>query len=355
MRLEGITVFPVKGLNGVPLTSATLAIGEGLPGDRRFALTTNRDLEHGEWRSSRAFLINSVNDNLLKIAGRMNQRSFEIIGPGGQSISVSGEDPQGIAALNNVLPELLADVVDPETKPHLVKLRHEGEPPAYWDYPDSQISVINVNSIHALEAAFGASLDPRRFRGNLLIDNAPAWAEIGFAGSRYALGDAEIEFIRPARRCPALSVNPDTGDRDIEVHKLLAERFGHGYFGIYAKVVKGGKIRRDDVLELLGPTEAVHSDAFTEGASPYPTWPKLAYIISDDSADDRHFTLTSAGPWPLVDGKGGKSMRIHLGADNVAKAELMSCSQDGRQLSVAIRDVAIGETKTVVVTGPYGR
>ena len=40
-------------------------------------------------------------------------------------------------------------------------------------------SLMSVASLRALEEQMGAELDPRRFRGNLWIDGAEPWAELG--------------------------------------------------------------------------------------------------------------------------------------------------------------------------------
>ena len=66
-ELIGILKYPVKGLAGLRLDSTQLTENKGIVGDRQFALTTDAEVDGNRWKSSRSFLINAVNDNLLKV------------------------------------------------------------------------------------------------------------------------------------------------------------------------------------------------------------------------------------------------------------------------------------------------
>ena len=66
-ELSKINTFPIKGLRGYELAAATLVKAGGIGGDRKLAIATDADFDDSAWGSSRSFLINAVNDGLLKL------------------------------------------------------------------------------------------------------------------------------------------------------------------------------------------------------------------------------------------------------------------------------------------------
>jgi hypothetical protein len=47
-------------------------------------------------------------------------------------------------------------------------------------------------------------------------------------------------------RCAATSVNPETAERDVTVPKALKQHFGHVDMGVYAEVVRAGRVAVGD-------------------------------------------------------------------------------------------------------------
>ena len=100
----------------------------------------------------------------------------------------------------------------------------------------------------AAEYRQAGTADPARFRANILIDGAPAWAEKTWEGKRLTLGGATLQGVRPIGRCAATEVDPDTAERDINLPLTLRRGFGHIDCGLYADVVEGGSIAVGDAL-----------------------------------------------------------------------------------------------------------
>jgi uncharacterized protein YcbX len=94
-------------------------------------------------------------------------------------------------------------------------------------------------------------VDPRRFRGNLLIEGLEPWAETQWVGRQLAVGSVRLEVFKTITRCAATEVNPTTAERDLNVPKVLRAGFGHIECGIYARVVGAGRIAVGDEIRPL--------------------------------------------------------------------------------------------------------
>ena len=359
-ELTKINTFPIKGLRGYELAATTLVKAGGIGGDRKLAIATDANFDDSAWGSSRSFLINAVNDGLLRLNIVWDGSTVSLLKPNGQTLSLNIEDPADLALFNSRLPEWLSDIVPNIASPKLVKRPTNASPPGMWDFRDSELSIINLATVDDLASAIGDDLDPNRFRGNLVINGMPAWSELGLIGWRYRLGEAELEFLRPMRRCPATEVDPTSGLRNIPVHKLLMQLFGHGFFGVYGRVTKAGEIWPGDQLVRLGHADLNLDAVIENGAAPYALWPKLANVVSKDEVDDQlRLDLASASPWPLVtDGQTGR-LRLHMGAGKIVTATIIgrrdamvSVSIDGAQRASVGN---LKDLKSVIVTGPYGR
>lgn len=358
--LKQIRNYPIKGLSGRDLDRVTLQMDRGIPGDRQFAMTIKDEIDGSRWMSSRSYLINAVNDGLLQMPTVWSGSSITVMIPGGETLEMNTETGIGIDQFNQRLPELLSETLPPSARPRLIERGTTMVPSAHWDYPDSQLSVMNMETLRVLSTALDETLEMDRFRGNLIIDELPGWSESGLAGWRYRLGDAEIEFGRPVRRCAATAVNPQTGLRDVAVNTLLAENFGHGYFGMYARVVKAGAICCGDRLTRLGAAAWRPDQAMVEGASPYALWPKLADIEgAHEQSDGLKLVLKPTNPWPLVDEAKSGQLKLHIGQKHILRASIIGQVDDRIHVLLA-HDVAAGLTvdhlpQSVVITGPFGR
>ena len=112
------------------------------------------------------------------------------------------------------------------------------------------VSLINLASLRALEAAMGRRLDPLRFRANIYVDGLPAWAEFDQLGTSLTVGPAECRVVRRTRRCPATNVDPATAHRDADVPKALRDAFGHADLGVYLQPVGVGTVAPGDAVSM---------------------------------------------------------------------------------------------------------
>ena len=60
-----------------------------------------------------------------------------------------------------------------------------------------------------------------RFRPNLVVDGAPAWAEDGWAGRTLRLGELRFRAAGPCDRCVVTTTDQETGVRGKEPLRTL--------------------------------------------------------------------------------------------------------------------------------------
>ena len=119
------------------------------------------------------------------------------------------------------------------------------------DVPNKVISIISRASVHDLERVAGRDVDPLRFRGNVLIEADDPWVEFQWVGKDIAIGEATLRVIDRIERCAATNVDPTTAARDMNIPLILQRGFAHTDMGVYARVIKDGKIATGDTVTLL--------------------------------------------------------------------------------------------------------
>jgi uncharacterized protein YcbX len=99
------------------------------------------------------------------------------------------------------------------------------------------------------------SLNPLRFRPNIVVDYLEPWSEFDLVGKTIQCESSGLQFdiISRTVRCAGVGIDPldpETGNLDIP--QLLQENFPqHGpYLGVYAVVSSPGNIRLGDTLSL---------------------------------------------------------------------------------------------------------
>lgn len=94
--------------------------------------------------------------------------------------------------------------------------------------------------------------DTRRLRPNIVLSGVPGLAERSWPGRALRIGDALIGVQSVRRRCIVTTIDPDTGEQDLDVLRDINNRFD-GRMALDCWVVRGGLIRigdRADVVDL---------------------------------------------------------------------------------------------------------
>ncbi|OZD30931.1 MOSC domain-containing protein [Rhodococcus sp. 06-1477-1B] len=129
----------------------------------------------------------------------------------------------------------------------------DGRTARFQDRPRGFVSLHGAASVEQVAAAVPAPVDDRRFRSNIVVSGADAWAELDWTG-RVRIGDVLFEVQKPIERCAAITANPDTGVRDARLLRVLTGEFGQDEptLGILLLPVDGGGTIRggDEVVPL---------------------------------------------------------------------------------------------------------
>jgi uncharacterized protein len=252
--IAAIYRYPVKGLSPEAMDRVALSEGECLPQDRRFAValgTTAFDPQRPNWLPKTSFVMLMRDESLARLATRFDAET------GLLSIALKGQpliaepigEPEGARRIAAFLDEFLAGTVRGPLRvveaPGHAFADARRKPGAATD---KYVSLINLASIRALEAAIGAAVDPLRFRANLYFDGVSAWRELDWLGGLIGIGGARLRVITAITRCAATEVNPLTAERDLDIVAALDRHFGHNLMGVYAEVESGGDIAIGDTL-----------------------------------------------------------------------------------------------------------
>ena len=245
--------YPVKGLSPEPMERLDLLEGTGLAHDRSFALalgTTQFDPARPQPLAKTNFLMLARNEALARLQTQFSSDTRRLVVRLAGEIVVEGalDDPRGRAVIEDFFTDFMgvaacgrARVVSAPGH----RFTDIGAPvPAFMDC----VSLINLASLRAVEAAMGRRLDPLRFRANIYIDGPPAWAEFGWLDAPVTVGSVPCRVVRRTRRCPATNVDPATAQRDADVPKALRDMFGHADLGVYLQLAGSGSVALSDAI-----------------------------------------------------------------------------------------------------------
>ncbi len=99
----------------------------------------------------------------------------------------------------------------------------------------------------------GGAFDPIRFRPNILVDTGESngFVEKEWVGRTIAIGnEVELEVFAECGRCVMTTLQQSVLDADIGILRTVM-RHNRGKTGVFASVVKGGKVAKADELVLL--------------------------------------------------------------------------------------------------------
>lgn len=242
---------PVKGLSPEKIAEARLEAGTHFPFDRLFALENGPsgfDPAAPEHLPKMKFLMLMRNERLARLDTRYDEATGILSIRQGGNVAASGDlaTETGRGAIERFFSTFMGDELRGP-----VRLLRAPEGHRFMDSKSGFVSILSVATLRAIAGELGRDrIDPRRFRGNILIEGMTAFAENDLVGRIIRLGDAELEIIKRIERCAATDVAPEAGLRDTRMVATLERVYGHHDCGIYARITRPGTIRTGDRLEV---------------------------------------------------------------------------------------------------------
>lgn len=255
MRVASLYRYPVKGLSPERLSRAELPTGGYFPGDRLFAIENGPsgfDPAAPEHQPKIKYLMLMRNESLARLRTRYDDGSGDlVIDHGATETRAATATEAGRESLAGFFKHFMPDELRGE--PRLLTA------PEGYRFTDSRsgfVSIINLASVADLEDRLGVPVDPLRFRGNVMVEGLPAWAELDLVGRELAAPSGlRLSVIKRIERCAATNVDPVTGARDLQIPKALMKGYGHVDCGIYCRIVAGGALAEGERLTLVEASE----------------------------------------------------------------------------------------------------
>ncbi|MGH7504472.1 MAG: MOSC domain-containing protein [Longimicrobiales bacterium] len=261
-RLGDLYLYPVKGARGARVERLELD-DFGARGDRRWMMVG----PDGVFVSQRelpalARIRAAYDDDVLVLSGAAHP-TVSVRTPADDAARVSvriwhdtteavdaGDEAAGWLA--SVLGRALRLVYMPDD---VVRPVHPG-----FARPGDRVSfadgfpflLISQAALDGLNERLATPLPMNRFRPNLVVDGVAAHAEDGW--KRIAIGDVEVDIVKPCARCVVTTVNQDTGERGTEPLRTLAEyrRLGSNVMFGQNGIHRGrGMLRVGDPVRVL--------------------------------------------------------------------------------------------------------
>ena len=234
-----LNTFPVKGMSVQSHQSIRVSKGENLPLDRSWAIEAGArkfDSASPAYLPKTAFTQLMSYEKIAALDTRLDASEgapvLTIHRDGKQVARGDLSTPVGRQIIEQFLAAYMKD--DLRGSPRLV----HAEGHHFTDVPAKFISILNLASVREVERVVGKPIDPLRFRANIHIDGAEPWAEFGWLSKKLHVdGLAVFRVAERINRCAAISVNPQTAERDINLPRSLMSAFQHDDCGIYVSSI----------------------------------------------------------------------------------------------------------------------
>jgi uncharacterized protein len=235
--LKGLRRYPVKSMAGEDLTEAHVSFA-GITGDRVYAFMDTENKSDSPWMTGRQghemILFRPRWLKSLRASDaipRVEQYAIEVTTPEGEKFRM------GDGQFTRFVEKRFG---------HSLRLRFSER-----SMTDSRpISILGLNTLHAMSQETGIELDPRRFRENFYVDwqDPRPFFEDQLIGSELQIGEkVSLQVVKKNARCVMITLDPDTAKSSPQVLERVVR--GHGNLtGVYGVVLREGIVRANDPI-----------------------------------------------------------------------------------------------------------
>lgn len=226
-RVVSLHRYPVKSMLGESVER--LEIGaRGCRGDRVWSVRTANG-KIGSGKATRRF---AAVPGLLELRAALTDGRAVITFPDGTSYDAEAPDAAEQVSRHVGQPVTLAREAD---------VSH---------FDDGPISIVGLGSVRALSEARGVTVDPARFRANIVIDTTEPFIEDAWVSRHVQVGTAILAVTLTSPRC--VMVDMKTADLPAQPGNLKAVgEINDTCLGVIASVVSPGAVGVGDALAVV--------------------------------------------------------------------------------------------------------
>lgn len=270
--IKSLWRYPVKSMAGEELAT-TQVTTRGLAGDRVYALVDRSANKVATLRTWAADLLNYRAQLIAEPTSDAPAPAARITTPPGDVLTTVQADidtrlsaafGRDLALLAHAPAGMLLEVPAGTLAGAYASVTQfplgSAAPGTFFDY--GAVHVIASSTVARLQSAYpDGRLDSRRFRPNIIIENADGepFLENAWAGRTLALGEEVVlRATIPCPRCVVTTLPQSDLPRDPGILRTIVKlnTCDHGDFGklpcagVYADVVRAGTLRRGDVVRV---------------------------------------------------------------------------------------------------------
>jgi uncharacterized protein YcbX len=229
-RIVSLFRYPVKSMTSESLDSVEVS-WNGLAGDRRWAFVRDGILSNGfPWMT-------------IRQRADMWQYKPRFVEPDRPDLSQTMVTTPSGEELDVVDPALAAQLGDGVSLIRQTRGIFDTMP----------LSLISIQTVDALSAMTGLSLQPRRFRPNIVVEtfDDAAFQEDSWVGSVISFGAVKMRVDKRDQRCVVTNVDPDTAERNPLVLRTIQDK-RESCLGVYGSTVQPGRLSVGDSVTIQG-------------------------------------------------------------------------------------------------------
>lgn len=250
-RITTLWRYPVKGFSPEALETVDLVPGETMPFDRAYAIENGPsgfDPTAPVHMPKIKFFCLMKNAGLAALSTRFDPATslFTVAEKTGAVLAEGRLDTaEGRAAIEAFMAARFAT----ETRGMPKVLRAAGH--SFSDVAKKVLHLVNLETLRAMEADLGRTLDPLRFRPNIVVEGLAPHAELDWPREmRLSIGAIDFEVVKRTERCAATTVDPETAVRDLQIPRHLMQTLGHTDLGVYLRVLTPGRLVVGDTMTM---------------------------------------------------------------------------------------------------------